>query len=33
MARRFLDELWNKHHLDIVDELTLYLRNAAARPF
>jgi predicted ester cyclase len=33
IVRRFLDELWNKHNLDILDELTLYPRNPAARPF
>jgi hypothetical protein len=33
IVRRFLDELWNKHNLGILDELTLYPRNPAARPF
>jgi predicted ester cyclase len=33
IVRRFLDELWNKHHLDSVEGLTLYPRNPAARPF
>ena len=33
LVRRFLDELWNQHNLAIIDELTLYPPNPAARPF
>jgi hypothetical protein len=31
VVRRFLNELWNQHHLDIFDELALYPPNPAAR--
>jgi hypothetical protein len=33
IARRFLDEVWNKPNLAIFDELTLYPPLPAARPF
>ncbi|HSF29377.1 MAG TPA: hypothetical protein VLK82_02740 [Candidatus Tectomicrobia bacterium] len=33
ILRRFLDELWNQHHLDMVEELTRYPRHPAVRPF
>ena len=31
IVRRFLDALWNQHHLGIFDELALYPPNPAAR--